>query len=475
MKTIVLLPKPKFHSHLAPLGICYVISALRENGFDIELWEDQEEGGFEKRLLESKAECLVLPTAYKFHNNCPPPAIKQSLRFAEIAKKVNSKIHTVLIGSFTAVFSEQFLKNPNVDYIVIGEPELGTCDLLKALENKSDLSLVNGIGYKKGGEIKLTPPREFADLNKLPFPARDTLKMDNYIFDSYFSPRVTNIITSRGCPFNCTYCFGASGAVLPKSNAGRYYRTVNPERVIEELEYLIDKYKIKGIKFEDIEFCIDKERVRKICELMIEKGIKLKWRCVTRVTSMSPELLRTMKKAGCVSIYYGVESGNAMVLEKCNKKITKDLVRKVFKETHNAGIIADASFLFGLPEDTPETINETIEFAKELSPLVAAFHVFTPYKGTQLDTQQNVKTATMENLDAFDVYSSSDYSACTLSGTELQKYMKKAYRSFYFRPRYLLKATHFFFRNPRYVFKLVFGKKEGGWVRKLMIGSIKNK
>ena len=475
MKTIVLLPKPKFHSHLAPLGIAYVVSVLRENHVDVELWEDIEEEGFEERLRASNAECVILPTAYKFHNNCPPPAIKQSLRFAELVKKFNSTLPTVLIGSFTAVFSEQFLKNPNVDYIVIGEPELGTLELIKAIENKSDISLVNGIGYKSNGEIKITPPREFADLNKLPFPARDLLKMDKYVFDSYFSPRVTNIITSRGCPFNCTYCFGASCAVLPKSNTGKYYRTVEPERVIKELEYLIDKFKIKGIKFEDIEFCIDKERINKICELMIEKGIKLRWRCVTRVTSMSPELLRTMKKAGCVSVYYGVESGNAMVLEKCNKKITKELVRKVFKDTHDAGMVADASFLFGLPEDTPETIKETIEFAKELDPFVATFHIFTPYKGTQLDTQQHVKSATIDNLDDFDVYASSDYSACSLSGDELKALMKKAYRQFYFRPRFMLKAGGMFLKNPKYVLRLLFGKKEGGWVRKLMLGSFKNK
>ena len=241
------------------------------------------------------------------------------------------------------------LKEEAVDCAVLGEPEEPVRDVWVALAEGRDLEEVDGLACRDdSGAVLTTFPARYPDLDTLPFPDRDSFDMESTIQDTYFARRAADLLSSRGCPFNCTYCFGAQGSRRNEFQTGRYYRAASPERVVEEVELLYRKWGVRGIKFQDTEFCVSKVRIRRICELLLAKALPdLSWRAVTRVTSVGDDLLRLMRMAGCGSIYYGVESGDEERLAAMNKKITLDQVREVFESTRRAGIRPEASFLIG--------------------------------------------------------------------------------------------------------------------------------
>lgn len=478
MNIAVVIPKPQFHNYLFPLGYGYLISLIKAFGFRPYVY-DFNTSSFDEHIflysLKSKnIDAVLTGTAYKFHNNCPPFTINQMLKVVSLIKTEIPSIKTITVGPLISIYPNLFVKNKNFDYLVKGEPEAGLAGLLKFFSGDGgDIKKIRGIIYKDGESFVENDDACFLDLNTLDFPDREPFDMKNYIFNSYFSDRVTNILTSRGCPYSCTYCFGGSSASHAKANSGKYYRFVSPEKTIAEIKYLIDKYGIKGLRFEDIEFCIDKKRVVQLCQLLIKERLNsLRWRIVTRVTSLDFEILKLMREAGCVNIYYGVESGDNEILKATKKQITTQEVEEVFRLTRKAGIKADASFLIGVPGDNEKTIRNTVLFAKQIKPFAATFHVFAPYPGTELS--QSKKLNDLAELDGFNVYEADEnYSMCSISSRELRKKKQAAYRNFYmsfsFLFSFLKNCDRYFIK---YIFSLMRNRGEAGWVRKLLFPSL---
>jgi radical SAM superfamily enzyme YgiQ (UPF0313 family) len=244
------------------------------------------------------------------------------------------------------------------------------------------------------------------------------------------------IITSRGCPYRCIFC---SKAVF-----GKKYRGNSPAYIVDEIRFLKERFGVKEIKFYDDVFTLDRKRVVAICMQLKEQGMDIPWTCETRVNLVDEELLRVMRDAGCYMIEYGVESGNQRILNNLKKDISLEQAIKAFKLTHETGIETVAYFMIGSPEETPETIKETIEFAKKLDPDFIQFSTTTPYPGTELYRLAVGEGYLPEKWDEY-VYAdlksigNAAFETKTMSRQELGEWNKKAYTSFYLRWSYVWK------------------------------------
>lgn len=414
-----------------PLGLAYIAAVLEANGYAVEILDciaqqiTQDSLGAE---MESRKPDVVGIT-------CLTPMALRSMGAAKIAKEAVPDSVVVMGGAHPSVLPAETLRNEFVDIVVVGEGEYTMLELVRCIEAKGDLKQVPGIVFQENGRLIETPSRPFNDLDSLPFPARHLLPMKSY------HPTVANyrrlpchtMITSRGCPFNCTYC---SNSIF-----GRRYRASGPENVVKEMEHLISEHGAKEILFWDDVFTLNRRRTQRICELILERGLNIPWTCESRVDCVTEDLLTQMRKAGCWQIGYGVESGDQAVLDTIKKGITLEQVEKAFKWTKEAGINARAYLMIGLPGETKEQVLKTIDFTKRLSADIAQFCIATPYPGTELfeiakndGTLKTVDWSRYLLIPDEPVYVTKD-----LSVEDLQFLLKKAYKEFYLRPSYILK------------------------------------
>lgn len=299
-------------------------------------------------------------------------------------KKYNPGSKIVVGGGVVTEDPTILLEAMPADVAVVGEGEITITEIISALENNDSLQTVKGIGYRgQDGQIKINPQRAFIeDLSVLPLPAYELFPMDIYLHNvahaSYMGKKTeASIITTRGCPYNCNYCYHIFG---------RGARVRSIDNVIEEIKLLIDKYNIDSLLILDETFTINKKRVTEFCDKMISEKIDIPWSCYARVNLVTREMFRKMKKAGCYRVNYGIESGSQQILDNMNKMVTVEQAKNAIKLTRNEGLVCGATFMFGYPEETLETIKETIEFCRELL-IRPTFFFTTPYPGTQLYTQ----------------------------------------------------------------------------------------
>jgi radical SAM superfamily enzyme YgiQ (UPF0313 family) len=306
-------------------------------------------------------------------------------------KKLNPGAPVISGGGLTTSSSELLFDKSSVDITVLGEGEQTMLELCRALKTGGDLSGISGIWFRQNGEIVKTPARKnIAKLDEIPFPAWDLLPMEIYLENPIWGDVATNssgfrndvsvkrsmnIISSRGCPFGCHYCYHLFG----RSN----YRFRSAQNVINEIEALVDRFGVDFIGFVDDNMMASEKRLLEFCDLMEEKKFPVTWGCHGRVTSATPPVLKRMAAAGCVWIGYGIESGSQKILDRMNKKATVSQAKQAVIHTRNAGIFANTTFIFGYPGETLETIQETINFKKELDIKCGSFFA-TPYPGTPL-------------------------------------------------------------------------------------------
>lgn len=364
-----------------PLGVTYIAGVLEEEGHDVKIIDMNAEKVSNKDLRKKiKGFDIIGITGM----------ITEYQKILEIITTVRETLpdaKIILGGSLATTLPKELLGLTQADFIVIGEGEKITPALLSAIENKTELYQVDGIAYKRDGRIVFTEPAvPINDLDSIPFPARHLLDMRKYIknhfetfgykIEGYNKIRSTNLISSRGCPYNCTFCF--------KGMWGYNWRGRSAENVVDEIELLINKYKINGLFFNDDTFVLDKKRVFEFARLLKEKRLDIIWDCNGRIDLMQKDLLKVMYDAGCRGIAYGIESGNQSVLDRIDKRITLGKVRKVIRLTKESGIKAAGCFMIGMLDETKETIRDTIDFARELDLDFYGFSVTTPFPGTRL-------------------------------------------------------------------------------------------
>jgi len=311
---------------------------------------------------------LGISTYTETHNN--------GLHIARLAKAASPQTVVVIGGPHASVLYKEVALDPAVDVVVRGEGERTMLELAHCLiRGQGGLADVQGIAYQENGVLRTTAARPpIADLDELPYPARDLFPMQAYGYGN-------TVLASRGgCPFACHFC-----AVNNIWQGKRRFRS--PESVLEEIVQVLVTTPMGGLNFADDTFTLDRRRVLEICKgLSRMRGpFPLRWRCATRVDLVDAELLREMRHAGCRSIQFGVEAGSQRILDAIGKRVRLEQVRRAVAMTLNYGIEVTCSFMFPHPEDTEETVRDQIRLMKELREIEGVsltLAMTTPYPGT---------------------------------------------------------------------------------------------
>lgn len=321
---------------------------------------------------------------------------KPAAEVASIVKSIDKDIVTILTGLHPSARPAACLADPNVNFVVIGEPEQTMFELVDTVEQgkATDLKNVKGIGFIDNGETVITAPRPaIQDLDALPFPARHLLPMDTYFAAVKENPlrgEITKpwtvMITSRGCPNNCIFC---SIHIVN----GKQWRSRTPQNVVNELEQVVDSYGIKQVDFNDDNMTLNKKRMETICDLIVERGLDIEWFTPNgvRADTLDESLLKKMKASGCKKLRIAPESGVQRVVDKIIKKnLSLKEVEKAVVLSKKAGIEVGCFFVMGLIGETKEDIEETIRYAYKLRKIGAnsfIFSIATPLYGTELYEQ----------------------------------------------------------------------------------------
>lgn len=420
----------------APLNLAYLASYIREKKDKICV-----------DIIDAEGLELRLPRLYEQVDTfcpdiigitCPTPVYWVVKQICRELKDKDSRVPIILGGPHPTALPRETLMDMDADVVVIGEGEETVIELIDALEKGRRLDNILGLAFKNCNEVTINPRRELIkDLDTLPFPAKDLLPLQNYYLPPtkrIRSERATNMITSRGCPFNCTFC-------MARTAWGRQTRLRNIESVLDEIKENVEVYKLTEFSFHDELFTLKKSRVIELCKGIIDRGLDISWVCQARAGTVNEEMLEFMKKAGCGKIAFGFESGNQHMLNLMNKRETLQNAVESARLCKQAGIGVAGAFILGHPGETIESIQDTIRFAIELDIDTAAFFIAIPYPGTKLYDlavkngylQKNVdwrKFAPVSNLE-------SPMALPNLSPCELVEWKRKAYRSFYLRPSYM--------------------------------------
>lgn len=299
--------------------------------------------------------------------------VKKALSILDCFAALAPAVPRLMGGPHVTFDAENILRDhPYVDYIVRGEGEMTTRELLEVLNTDGDLSAVKGISYRNGGTIIHAETRPFIeDINILPFPARHLIQIGKY----RAAGLQISMITSRGCPHECVFCVG-------HRMVGRRVRYFNVSRVVDEFAMLATMG-FKQINIVDDLFTSHKRRCMEICDEIIRRGIKHPWTAFARVDTVSRELLDALKRAGCTTLCFGIESGNQGILDRVKKKTNLAMCRAAIDLCREAGIEPMASYILGLPGETAETIRETMDFSKSLCASYG-FHILAPFPGTEV-------------------------------------------------------------------------------------------
>lgn len=436
----------KIDSCFPSLGLASIAAYVRQKGFSVKIIDAPAEkisvenfGSYLKNNLENyRARCIGFTAT--------TAAIKNAYEMAKIAKEVYPESQIIFGGAHCAALPKEVISQEMVDLVVCGEGEITLYEILDG----RDWSIINGLIYKKNGEIIFNPPRaRIMNLDALPYPAYDLLPMDKYYpaKGSYRRLPAISMLTSRGCPGRCTFCNKTLGTQMVFRSAGS---------LIEEIKMLQKNFNIKQIMFYDDTFTTYKDNVRKFCQLLLANKMAISWCCFSRVDFIDLDLLKLMNKSGCHQIMYGIESGNQKVLDSINKKINLDLVRQIVKLTKQAKIDVRGAFMIGNPIETKNTVLETLKFAIELNPEIAIFNITTPYPGTQMfEEAKSHNLITTYDWDDYDL-SRPVMKLRNISQEEISKLYSYCYKKYYFRPKYIFQRLMRLFTHPEEI-KSAFG------------------
>lgn len=406
---------------LPPTDLMYLAAVAEKAGLEAKINDYSQNGDYEADLKEFNPDYLVV--------NIATPTLEHDLDAVKKAKEICPNVVTIAKGAAFLTLADRIIKEHNeLDFGILGEAEN---TLKEILEDKPKAEIL-GLYYKENDEVKFTGNRPFIeDLDSLPFPARHLV--DNNIYRRPDNNKVqATIKVSRGCPFHCFFC-------LATPVSGAKVRRRSPENIVAEIKECVEKYNIKNFLFWSDIFNIDKEWTMKLCQTIIDSGLKITWSANTRADTADLEMAEMMYKSGCRLVSIGVESGSQYMLEKMGKKITLNDVRRTVKVFKKAKIRIYNYFVIGLPWETEETVEETIKFAIELNSDFISFYTATPLPGSRfydyaLEHNLFDKETSFENAYYYPAVNTHN-----LSRERVFELHKSAIKRFYLRPLYILK------------------------------------
>ncbi|MCC6177665.1 MAG: radical SAM protein [Chloroflexi bacterium] len=362
------------------------------------------------------------------------PTLTNDMYGAFLAKSFGA--WTMAFGTHvTPMVRETLEPFPALDFVLRGEPEYTFKELVEALgerdeadDRQPELSQIQGLGWRRGGEIVVNSDRPFvSDLDDLPMPLHHLLPLEKYRIPLIKGP-YTFIVTGRGCTAGCVYC-------IKHVSYQWSVRLRSPDKIVEELE-LLARVGIHNVHMYADLFTVSREQVVSICRLILERRLKVRWTCNSRVDYVDAEMLALMGKAGCWMISWGIESGNEAILKNARKGADPRKTERALRWAKAAGIKNWGYFIIGLPGETEETIRETIDFSKKLPLDLALFHVAAPYPGTPFFFQvmENGWFRPGTRWEEVDMDRSTVLDYGTLKAEDLERWQKRAWREWAFRP-----------------------------------------
>ncbi len=423
-----------------PIGLAYLAATIKQfPAANVTLWDaiaqKKKPEDFVAEVTQWQPDLLIATigtSTYRFN--------------AEILKKIQARLPQTTIvgvGAHVTALPEETLLDGIVDYVIRGEPEYTTLDILEFLAGKKEIQGIAGVSYRRNGKIHHNQARPLIeDLDSLPFPAWDLLETE-YAPPFSRKPPFCLLITSRGCPYNCVYC-------ASRVYYGSRWRARSVASVLQEIEQGISLYGYTNFGFWDDTFTISRERVIQLCQEIVARQFNINWICLSRADTVDPEMLSWMAKAGCYQIQYGVETGIQAHLDSLDKGITLESIKQAFRWSCELGIETAAFFMLGHWEETEETLEQTWRFVLELDPDYVSFNILTPYPGTPLyDKVSRHFKGHWEYFDAMHAVLEPKISA-----DYLERFLERCYRRFYFRPSYLARSISRI-RDPRHLTQLI--------------------
>lgn len=363
-----------------PLGLAYLSACVKEQRCrDVRIIDCGEDDLSRMRAVEAIRQAspdVIGATVYTCY-------VDDVINVLEAAKQANPSVFTVVGGPHPTALPEEMASNTSIDVVVCGEGEISFKALIDRLEHKESYYDLDGIAFSKKGEVTVNRRRELIrDLDTIPFPMWQDLPIASYTHPNYGHPRMNkknfiNMLATRGCPYRCIFC-GAADVW------GRKVRKHSPERIVEEMQILQNEYGVHSLRFADSTFTIDRKWTLELCDILQSLDMDIAWEANARADTIDEHILVEMKKAKCVSLTIGVESGDENVLRINKKNQDLNQVRQAFRSMREVGIFSWAFFMIGCPGETRESIRKTREFALELDPDQVSICAYaTPYPGTE--------------------------------------------------------------------------------------------
>ena len=445
MKVVLINPprgasRPYFMSVQMPINIAYLAASLRKGGFDVEIWDYDVEAFTDSLFVERVS--TVKPQVVGF--GCFTPTVLNGHHLADLVKQTYPQTVTVAGGVHISALPERSLEEfSNFDYLVVGEGEITFFELCQKIEDRNSPGGINGILCRDGEEKAPFEPRALiADLDEVPYPARDLFKFNLYKGPTHnkFSRSYLNIVeifTARGCPYECIFC--ASCITL-----GRNVRFRSIENICEEISHCKKEFKTNHLTFLDDTFTLNRQRTLEISRYLKEND--LSWNATgTRVNTVDLQLLTEMANCGCVGLTFGVESGSQRILDLLKKRIKLDQVKNAVGWAQKAGIKSiELDFIIGAhPDETEDDLDSTAQLIKELKPDSLGVSCIVPYPGTEINRIMKEKgfLSQTENWNDFALFSRQKPSWRTthFSSGDLFTFQRKLLTEYYFTLGYLLR------------------------------------
>lgn len=414
-----------------PLGIMYIASylkSMRDTDSILVLDSVSEKmdcRGISSRLADFKADIVGI--------SCWTFSYMDALNTARQIKKSLPKTLVCFGGPHVNIYPLQTLANDCVDFVITHDGEKAFYELIRQLEAGRELQMVSNLYYKENGISKQSAFKYIEkDLDRLPFPDRRLTDIHKYCSIMDNPGLITTMITSRGCPFGCSFCFQQFTGWRPRSAAN----------IISEMKECIS-LGISNFFIFDETFTVNKQRIMEICREIKNNGLKISWSCRSRVDTIDEEVLDNLKNSGCNRISFGVEAANLEVLRRLNKKITIQRAVDAFKLAKRKGMVTLADFMVGCPEEDLDRTRETLRLARRLDPDYAQFSLFTLFPATGL-YQEAIREGVVKG-DVWLEYAINprpDFKPPLwniYTQQEAQRILIMAYHNFYLRFGYILK------------------------------------
>lgn len=379
MKILLIVYDNDSYVSFFPLGLAYIASMCRDIGCEVTIYNQDVYHWPESHLIELLNKerfdivgVSVIAGYYQY---------RKLLKLSEAINKSRNRPFFIIGGHGPSPDPEYFLKKTQADVVAIGEGENTIVEIIEALKSKKTLSLVAGIAFMENGQYVQTDKRELIkDIDNIPFPAWDMFPINHYAL--LRDPKIENkdrwmpVLSGRGCNFKCNFCYRMDEGFRPRA----------AESIVEEIEILKRDYNISYVEFADELFMSSAERTVLLCESFIKANLKIKWFCNGRLNYAKPDVLKSMKEAGCVFINYGIEAMDNVVLKNMNKALTVEQIIKGVKATLSAGISPGYNIIFGNIGDNGETLEKGVEFLLEYDDgaQLRTIRPVTPYPGSPL-------------------------------------------------------------------------------------------